>query len=74
MARMGTKALTRNEKQILGSQQLNVHSTESVQEGFGQPLAPASFLQGVLCRKQVKRWGALERLSQLRNEDLCTVV
>lgn len=55
-------------------QQLDVNPAEPVEERLGQALAPTPLLQGVLRRKQVEGRRALESLSELRYEDLCSVV
>lgn len=66
--------LTCYEEQVLRLQQLDVDPAEAVEERLGQALAPAPLLQGVLGRKQVEGGGALESLTQLRYEHLCSVV
>lgn len=65
---------TSYEQQILRLQKLNVHSAETIQERFGEPLAATSLLQGVLCCKQVEGRRALESLPQLCDEHLCSVI
>ena len=66
--------LTCYEQQVLRLQQLDVHPAEAVEEGLGQALAPPALLQGVLGRKQVEGARALESVTQLRYEDLCSVI
>ena len=67
-------SLTCDKEQILRAQQLDMNPAEAVEKGLGQALAAAPLLQGVLGRKQVEGAGALEGLSQLGDEDLCSVV
>lgn len=55
-------------------QQLDANPAEAVEEGLWQALAPTPLLKGVLRCEQMEGGRALESLSKLRYEDLCSVV
>lgn len=70
---LGT-ANTSDVHEINWLQQVNVDPGESVEKGFGQPLAAAPLLQWILGCKDPEPCWCPERLPQLSNEDLFSVI
>lgn len=65
---------TRNEGQVSGLQQLDVHAREAVEEGLGQAAPAAALLQRVLRGEDPEPGRAAEGAPQLWDEDLRAVV
>ena len=68
------ESLTSNELEVLRAQELHVDAREAVEEGLGQAAAAAALLHGVLGRKYAEAGRAAERLRQLGDVDLGSVV